>query len=159
MTFRKFDAGKSVRAKGETGDCQVRSLCVARGMRYSEAWELLYKIQGERRTCGFPLVDALTEKDSRLGVIRMLSFPAEKGKPRMTGRVFCETHAKGNFILQVSNHVAAVEDGVLIDTWDCSGKCVYRAWEVRAIADEPAPKPPSLDDFHAFRKIAPRARF
>lgn len=131
--FRKFDAGKAARAPGVKGDCQVRALSTATGMRYSEAWALLYAIQGERRECAFPLVDALKGGDPRLGVVRALSFPAERGKPRMTGREFCQLHPSGSFILNLAHHVAAVEDGVLIDTWDCTEKCVYAAWELRAV--------------------------
>ena len=49
----------------------------------------------------------------------------------MTPREFCRRYPKGSFILKLAHHVAAVEDGVLIDTWDCSDKCVYTAWQMR----------------------------
>lgn len=129
--FRKFDAGEPHRGKdGDKGDCQVRALATARGMAYPDAWELLYRLQGERKHCGFCLVDSLRAKDARLGVKNQLSFPAVAGKPRMTGDEFCRKYPKGRFILRLAKHVVAVKDGVLYDKWDSSGKCCYNAWEV-----------------------------
>lgn len=113
-------------------DCQVRALSTSRNMPYGDAWQLLYVIQGERKMCHFPLVEALSDCDSRTGVIRELKFPAKKGQRRMNGSTFCNTFSNGRFIVRMGHHVAAVVDGVLTDTWDSLGKCIYRAWEVRA---------------------------
>jgi hypothetical protein len=133
--FRRFDAGASARSKGgDKNDCQVRALATARGIAYNEAYNLLYRIQGERGWCSFCLVEALGELDPRLDVVRRLDFPAVKGKPRMTGRAFCAQYPCGRFILRMSHHVAAVVDGVLTDTFDSSEKCVYLAWEIAEAA-------------------------
>jgi len=129
MTFRKFDAGAHVTGR-DKADCQVRALVTATGMKYREAWELLYAVQGERKTCGFCLPDALRSGDSRFGVLRTLTFNAVSGKRRMTGEKFCHDFPIGNFILRLAHHVVAVEDGVLFDTWDSTAKCVYQAYEV-----------------------------
>lgn len=129
--WRKFDAGEGRRsdfAKG--GDCQVRALCVALGIPYREAWQMLYTMQGERSACSFELVEELHVRNSLLNVVREISFPAEKGKERMTAVTFCKIHKRGRFILQMPHHVAAVKDGELLDMWDSSRKCVYRAWEI-----------------------------
>jgi hypothetical protein len=37
------------------------------------------------------------------------------------------TH-EGTWILRSAKHVAAFNEGNLLDTWDCSDKCVYFAW-------------------------------
>ncbi len=66
-----------------------------------------------------------------MNVLRSLEFPARKGKPRMTGAEFCRKHPRGRFILRMANHVAAVKDGQVYDTWDSTGRCVYAAWEMR----------------------------
>src|SRR5450432_809726 len=95
--FRKFDAGKGQRAKDDAGDCQVRALCTALGILYSRAWDLLDRIQREERTAGFNLARALKANDPRLGVTRWLSFPAVRGKPRMTATEFCQQYPRGNF--------------------------------------------------------------
>lgn len=144
VTFRKFDAGENHRKKGEKGDCQVRALMTARGLSYDEAWSLLYRLQGELGRCAFPIVEALTLEAEALtlettrtrlgdlGVVVQLDFPAVKGKPRMTGTTFCKKHPKGHFILRMAHHVCAVKDGVLLDRFDCSSKCVYTAWEIKS---------------------------
>ncbi len=133
MTFRRFDAGALARPKGAPReDCQVRALTTARSIPYEAAWVLLYLVQGELRRCAFALVESLTANDPRFGVKRTLRFPAAKGELRMTGAEFCKRHLKGRYILRMSHHVAAVKDGVLYDTFDSSGKCVYTAWEVAA---------------------------
>jgi hypothetical protein len=132
--FCLHDAGEDQRPESrsvkEHGDCQVRALATARRIPYASAWQLLYEIQGEQRGCAFELVEGLGANDPRLGATRKLSFPAVRGKPRMTPKAFCRVHRTGAFILQLANHVAAVRDGVLFDTWNCSSKCVYAAWEI-----------------------------
>lgn len=132
MPFRKIDYGQAFRTPGgDDGDCQVRALVYARGIRYPDAWDLLYRMQGEMRACSFMLDKSLEAGDERLGVIRKLPFPAQRGQKRMTAGEFCRQHPKGRFILRIANHLAGVVDGVLVDRWDCSRKCVYKAWEVR----------------------------
>ena len=59
-----------------------------------------------------------------------LSFPAEKGKPRMNGQRFCESYKKGRYILNMAGHWSCCVDGVIYDTWDCSDKCVYTAYKI-----------------------------
>lgn len=130
MTFRKYDAGVVERPKGVKGDCQVRALATARSISYGEAWELLYAIQGERRMCFLPLVEALRDNDPRLGAEKQVNFPAIRGKARMTGRDFCRKYRTGHYIVRMAHHVAAVKDGVLLDTHDTSRSCVYTAWEI-----------------------------
>lgn len=134
MSFVKRDVGAGQRApvaRGALMDCQVRALVTAFAMEYADAWDLLYKMQGEHRRCSFGLVDDLTSNDPRLHVVRPIAFPAERGKPRMTGVQFCKLYPEGHFILRMAHHVAAVVDGKLYDSWDSSRKCVYSAWEVR----------------------------
>jgi hypothetical protein len=130
-SFRKLDIGKGKRPAWDPGDCQVRALCTATGMRYEEAWDTLYRLQGKHRTAGFNLTAYLDRDGEALGVLRRLSFPAVKGQPRMTADEFCQKYPRGNFILRMPHHVAAVEDGVLLDCWNSSFCCVYTAWEVR----------------------------
>lgn len=131
MTFRKYDAGVVDRPKGAPKtDCQVRALATARSMPYRDAWALLYTHQGERFACAFQLLDALAHDDPRFGVIGGKSFPAVKGKRRMTVAEFCRKYPRGRWILRCAGHVVAVKDGTFFDTGDCSHSCVYLAWEV-----------------------------
>ena len=127
--FVKRDVG--IGRRGDLHDCQVRALVTALGLEYDAAWELLYTMQGERRRCSFGLVNDLILNDTRLHVVRLILFPAVRGKPRMNGMEFCKLHPAGNFILRMAHHVAAVVDGKLYDSWDSTRRCVYAAWEVR----------------------------
>jgi hypothetical protein len=129
--FVKRDVGIGHRAPGKAVDCQVRALVVALEMDYNDAWHLLYTMQGERRWCSFGLVEDLKSRDSRLHVVRALSFPAVRGKPRMTGAMFCDRYKTGHFILRMAHHMAAVVGGKLYDSWDSTRKCIYTAWEVK----------------------------
>lgn len=128
--FRLYDAGKGKRLKNSNGDCQVRSLHTAAGLTYAAAWDALYKLQGKYRTHGFDITHYLD--NGELGVIRKLSFPAKRGKKRMTPTEFVKKYPKGNFILHQAHHVVAVEDGIVYDRFDCTDRCVYEAWEIRA---------------------------
>ena len=124
--FKKYDAGKGKRQPGQNGDCQVRALITASGMGYAEAWDVLYRLQGKYRTCGFDLCYYLERGE--LGAGKTMSFPAERGKSRMTAGEFAEKHPKGSYVLRQAHHVVAVEDGIVYDTFDCTDRCVFRAW-------------------------------
>ena len=63
--------------------------------------------------------------------LKKLSFPAEPGVPRMNGERFCELYPKGKYLLRMAHHLTACIDGVIYDTWDCSDKCVYNAYEFK----------------------------
>jgi hypothetical protein len=129
--WERFDAGSDVRDRyKDDQDCQVRALCTSRNCSYAEAWDLLYRIQGEQRTCDFKLVESLNAGDPRLGPTNKIAFPAVKRTARMTAEQFCSLYPKGRYILRMAHHVAAVVDGKLYDTWNSSRKCVYTAWEV-----------------------------
>jgi len=129
--YRHYDAGKGNRSKGDIGDCQVRALHTASGLTYSQAWDALYALQGKYRTSGFRLTSYLD--NGELGVVRRLSFPAKSGTSRMTAVQFVKKYPKGNFILHQAHHVVAVENGVVFDSFDCTQRCVYAAWEVKPV--------------------------
>ena len=49
---------------------------------------------------------------------------AVKGKKRITVLDFAKSHPKGRFVIQIANHETACVDGVILDAWNCGGKCV-----------------------------------
>lgn len=145
--FRQYDAGKGHRiADWEVAqDCTVRAIATAMKVPYDEAWELLYREQGKYRTAGYALPEYLKHDPKTFGVVRYLAFPAKSGVERMNARRFVRLHPSGQFILRMAHHVAAVNDGILYDTWDSSAKCVYGAWEIN-----PSKKPSkSLSEIRA----------
>jgi hypothetical protein len=129
LLFRKYDAGKGKRTVGDEGDCQIRALHTASGLSYSAAWDALYQLQGKYRTAGFNV--CLYLDNGELGVMRKLSFPAQKGQPRMTAAEFVRRHPKGNFVLRQAHHVVAVEEGIVYDSFDSTQRCVYEAWQIK----------------------------
>lgn len=116
----------------------MRALTTAPGTDYRTAYATLYELQGKYLlcdiACGFRKLIEL--EPEALGVVRKLSFPAKRGQPRMTAEQFVRFYPMGRFILKTANHVAAVVNGRLYDTWNSSRRCVYQAWEVAAAAPE-----------------------
>jgi len=127
--FVKRDVGKGHR-KSDLGDCTVRALVIAAGLRYDTAWQLLYEAQGRHQTTGFELSHFLRVEPNTFGVVRQFDFPAERGFPRMTAAAFAALYPRGSYILRLAGHVSAMEDGALYDSWDCSQRCIYTAWEI-----------------------------
>jgi hypothetical protein len=113
------------------GDCVKRSLTVATGMDYKEVSKALNdykKITGAESFNS----DYNPHKyvENVLKGVKM-SFKAVKGEPRMNGRTFTKTFPKGSYILNMAKHWSVCKDGVIYDTWDCSEKCVYTAYEIK----------------------------
>jgi hypothetical protein len=130
MPYRFVKREPSNGQRFNADDCTVRAVKLATGMKYSDAWDLLYRLQGKHRACCFALFKFLDLEPDEFGVTEALSFPAVKGQARMTVREFAGEYTEGSYIVQVANHAAAIEDGVLYDTWDCGRKCVYKAWRI-----------------------------
>lgn len=134
MGFKLFDAGAEFRnGQMDNADCQVRALVTAGNYNYHEAWDILYTLQGKYRSIGFTIKQYLD--GGELNVVRRLSFPAKRGRSRMTPAEFSKTFTKGRYILRMAHHVAACVDGTVIDKWDCTRKCVYCAWEIRSATE------------------------
>lgn len=112
------------------GDCLKRALCLLEDQEYNEVSKKLNNLKKENGCKKYNEDRNFKEYMKRTGW-EYISFPAEKGKPRMNGEKFCDQFPKGKFLLNMSHHVTAVVDGVIYDTFDCSHKCVYCAWEVK----------------------------
>ena len=108
----------------------IRSVAIATDTPYSKVHEIMYR-HGWRATRSKSVgnwEDQITNTLSELGFkYRKVSYPAVKGQSRMTANTMVNS---GTFILRMSRHVAAYKEGILMDTWDCSDKCVYFAWEI-----------------------------
>ena len=113
------------------GDCVKRAIAKATGINYRDVSIALNRYKKVTGAKSFNS-DRNEEKwlENELHAKRM-SFPAAKGQPRMNGKRFCDEHQSGNYVLQMANHLTACVDGIIYDTWDCTEKCVYKAWEIR----------------------------
>jgi hypothetical protein len=135
--FQYNDGGRQESGfKGSTGDCFVRAAAIASGLPYSYIYDLV-KRESQNERAG-------KKKKSK-------SSPREGVYPRTAERILlklgfekvsvmgigtgCKAHLRsgeipeqGRVVLNLSMHYAAVVDGTLLDTFDCSRngtRCVY----------------------------------
>ncbi len=119
------DGGRSAAGfKGEARDCVTRAIAIATGQPYKKVYNEIFKMQGYT---------------PRNGVFRKIYEKYLKSlgwswKPTMLVGQGCKVHLKkdelpdGTIIVRLSRHLAAVQDGVVRDIYDCTreGKrCVY----------------------------------
>ena len=105
----------------KTGDCVVRALAIAEDKKWLDVYDSLYKIGRElhempnsRKTYEAYLVSRGWTKQ------KMPKHPSGK---RYKLRELAD-EKKGTLVISVVHHLATVRDGNLLDTWDCSRKCV-----------------------------------
>jgi hypothetical protein len=123
--FKEFNA----HPKGiKTSDCVVRAIATATDTDYLECRRELNR---KKRELGYSSYkDTKFLYDYLKGYPRLI-FKAIKGEPRIKGNDFTELHPKGTYILKMAGHITACVDGVILDTWDCSYRSVYTAWEIK----------------------------
>jgi hypothetical protein len=112
----------------KTTDCVVRAISTATQTDYMETRRVLNR---KKRELGYT-----SYKDTKFLYDNFKSYPrlifkAIKGDPRIKGSDFTELHPKGTYILKMAGHITACVDGVILDTWDCSYRSVYTAWEIK----------------------------
>ena len=137
-----FDDGGRQEAgyKGLAGDCVVRAVAIASGRPYQEIYDAL---SDESRTQRLTK-HSKNKSSARNGVntkrkwfkdyMESLGF---EWTPTMRVGQGCKVHLRkdelpeGQLVVALSKHYAAVVDGVLYDTHDCSrdgARCVYGYW-------------------------------
>lgn len=128
--------------KGSTGDCVVRAIAIACEKPYQEVYDRLSALR---------ILHAATKRDRVARSLKAKGASPRNGNPRkvydkllaeygwkftptMSFGSGCKVHLRpeelpaGRIIVRVSKHLAAVVDGVIHDTFDCSRggtRCVY----------------------------------
>lgn len=129
--------------KGTAGDCGVRAVAIATGMEYGEVYKRIGELAKEER-----YRDG-RRSSPRTGVFRktfhkLMEEIEWEWIPLMGIGTGCRVHMRpeelpsGRIIVSLSKHYAAVVDGVLYDTHDCTRdgtRCVYGYWRERAECD------------------------
>jgi len=111
----------------KTSDCVVRAISISGNTDYNTCRREMNQL---KRKWGFA-----SYKDTKFlykyfeGKPRLI-FKAVKGEPRIKGSNFTDLHPEGTYILKMAGHVTCCKDGVILDTWDCSYRSVYTAWEI-----------------------------
>lgn len=128
------DGGRAAAGyKGIAGDCVPRALAIATGLSYQEVYSELFALNRKRnRNPG-----KASPRDggtSRATIKQYLTELGWQWTPTMQIGSGCKVHLKadelprGILIVSLSRHFAAVIDGVIHDTHDCSRngtRCVY----------------------------------
>jgi hypothetical protein len=136
MKFVHDDGGRAAAGyKGSAGDCAARAISIATGLSYQEVYDGINALGAKERTGR----KKRGKSDARTGVYTkcVRKFMGSIGwtwVPTMAIGSGCTTHLraselpKGRIVTVLSRHYAAVVDGVLRDTFDCSRngtRCVY----------------------------------
>lgn len=136
IPYQHNDGGRLAAGfKGETGDCVTRAIAIATGKPYREVYNELNDLARRERTGK----RKRTISNARLGVHkatirRYMESIGWMWVPTMTIGSGCKVHLRagelpaGRLVVNLSKHSAAVIDGVLHDTYDCSRdgtRCVY----------------------------------
>ena len=123
--FQTFNA----HPKGlKTTDCMVRAIATAYNKDYLETRRELNQAKREQ---GFTSYKDTKFLYKYLESQPRLIFKAIAGEPRIKGSDFTTLHPKGTYILKMAGHVSVCIDGVILDTWDCTYRSVYTAWEIK----------------------------
>ena len=112
------------------GDCVKRALSKASGKDYRE---ISIALNRYKKSTGAQRFNSNNNWPSFIEQAlhgKKMNFPAIKGSARMTGNEFCKKYPKCRYILRMAHHLTACVDGNIYDTWDCTDKCVYKAWKL-----------------------------
>ncbi len=115
------------------GDCMVRAVTIITNSDYNKVHRLMYDNgwRASKRT-DKDWESQITKTLDSLGFsYERISFPGVKGEKRMTAKTLSNIDPEGKYIIRVSKHVSVLDGGVLLDTWDCSDKCVYFVWKIK----------------------------
>lgn len=146
ILFVYNDGGrKSAGKKGDTGDCVCRAIAIASQRPYQEVYERLSLGNSTERKTGKSHRSS-GKSSAAQGIDTKRKWFKDYMKslgfdwvPTMQIGTGCQVHVSadelpsGRLVLALSKHMAAVIDGVLNDTYDCSRdgtRCVYGYWKL-----------------------------
>lgn len=112
-------------------DCMIRAVANATNYPYQMIHKLMYKYgwRATRRYSHNKWESQVTNTLDELGFkYERISYQPVKGEPRITSKDFF--YKDGTYIIRTAKHLSCVRDGRLLDTWDCSDKCIYFYWKI-----------------------------
>jgi len=102
----------------KTTDCVVRAISTAMNKEYMECRRELNQLKRDWKFTSY--------KDTEF----LYKYFKVKGQPRIKGSDFTLLHPTGTYVLKMAGHVTVCKDGLILDTWDCTYRSVYTAWEI-----------------------------
>ncbi len=122
--FKEYNA----HPKGlKVDDCVVRAIATATNKDYLECRRELNRAKRDLGYTSYKDTEFLYEY---LAGYPRLIFKPVKGEPRIKGSDFTKLHPKGKYILKMAGHITTCINGVIYDTWNCTYRSVYTAWEI-----------------------------
>jgi hypothetical protein len=139
----RYDDGGRLAAgyRGDARDCGTRALAIALDLPYQEAYDLINRAAEKERPAASKRRRG-RRSSARNGVFsatmrRIMTDLGWEFTPTMSIGSGCTVHLRadelpaGRIIVSLSRHYAAVINGTLHDTFDCSRdgtRCVYGYW-------------------------------
>lgn len=110
----------------QVGDCAVRALSKALNMD----WERAY---AELAVMGFTMGDMPSSNAVINAVLKQYGFRKQvipnTCPDCYTIMDFANDHPVGMYVVGTGNHIVAVENGTIFDSWDCSNEIAIFYWE------------------------------
>lgn len=145
MNFKFNDGGrKQCGYKGSSGDCVTRAIAIATGKTYREVYDKMFieikEFAATKRSAAAKRAGrggGRAGTTPRNGISKKVyhKYLIEEMGMIWTPTMFigqgCKVHLienelpSGKLIVQCARHLTIVINGVINDTWNCSGKCVY----------------------------------
>lgn len=107
------------------GDCAVRALTVALGVDWEQAFALLSK--NAYQMADMPSSNAVIGSVLRQHGFRRSVIPNSCPDCYTIGD-FAADHPKGVYVVGTGNHMVAVRDGMIMDSWDSSMEVPIFYW-------------------------------
>ena len=105
----------------EIDDCVVRSISVAEGISWDEAYK---KLSDYARKRGLMMNSVESVEEYLDENYNRICFED------MTVGEFAEENPYGIFLVTMPSHIVAIKDGNIVDSFDCSDRYLWCAWEV-----------------------------
>ena len=109
-----------------SGDCVIRAISYVSGFSWDSVYASLCDI-------GFRLKMMPNDKKVFEEYLKQIGFtkfasPRKLDGTKYTVKEFMENNSDAKMIISVANHLTAIDNGKIIDTWDCGYKCVGNYW-------------------------------
>ena len=111
--------------KREVNDCVVRAISLAENDTWFDTYEKLSELAENEAI----LLDDMSFVEKYLNMNYSSICPKCRGK-RITVGEFVVDNPKGTFLITMKGHITCAIDGIVYDTWDCTGKLAWNVWEV-----------------------------
>ena len=106
----------------KAGDCVVRAIAYATEQSWEDVYDKLCELGKKMKR--MPNEKQVYEKYlEQLGWFKFKQ-PRRFDNTKYTVDEFCKEFPKARYVVSVANHLTAVDERLIIDTWDCGRKSV-----------------------------------